>query len=435
MGALHSRQTATEGIHSSVAYIYADATARTTASGFVAGDVGKLCVQEDETRYFVLTSISPLTWTELTNEGGLYQLWTSSTFASSQNNLAPPNWTNSNYANISLNNTSGSTFNVTGLTNGIEGRIARLFNTGTGNISIPNESASSTAANRFTNAGGGTITIPVGSSVVYVYDALSSRWRHLHGNTAHLNLGTTTNTVAAGDDSRFNRNVETIFDVWYEVDQHRITTLEIGVFNIAVISTGVLNNASYPITDAIQRGLNIPITVRSSATANSGARWYTENLNMVLAGGSAQKSYVFVTRMIFAGVTSRRMIAGFNDATTITEPVDGIYFYYDGSTVVGKHSQNSNRSTTGTGYTLVADLEYEFRIETDGSTDITTFTVFEEGVQVWTDTVSSNEPALVARACGVAVILANATAAATNIAALSYIGFGTRQAYLAKTVG
>jgi hypothetical protein len=435
MGALHSRQTTTEGIHSSVAYSYADATARTTASGFVAADVGKICVQVDEDRYFVLNAITPV-WVEITNEGALYQLWTSSTFSSTQNNLAPTNWTSAQYANISLNNTSGSTFSVTGLTSGIEGRIARLFNTGTGSISIAHESGSSTAANRFTNAGGAAITLPVGSCAVYIYDAATSRWKHASGNAAHLNIGTTANTVAAGDDSRFVRNVETVFDVWHEVEMHRVTTLEMAPFNMAVILAGVLNSASYPITDTIQRGVNIPITVRSNtAVANQGARFYTENLNMVMAGGSYQKSYVFVARIMFAGISTRNMIAGFHDSVNQTEPVDGIYFYFNGTNIVGKHSSNSSRTATATSYVPTLDLEYEFRIETDGATNITTFIIFEEGAQVWTDTVSTNHPSLVARAVGVAVILTCSAAAITNIAALSYLAFGTRQAYLAKTLG
>ncbi len=41
----HSKQTAAEGIHIAHAYEYADATARNAATGFVAGDVGKIAKQ------------------------------------------------------------------------------------------------------------------------------------------------------------------------------------------------------------------------------------------------------------------------------------------------------------------------------------------------------------------------------------------------------
>ena len=61
----HSTQTVTDGIHISHAYEYANAAARTGASGFVAGDVGKLAKQTDTLTWWVLVDTSP-TWKELT---------------------------------------------------------------------------------------------------------------------------------------------------------------------------------------------------------------------------------------------------------------------------------------------------------------------------------------------------------------------------------
>lgn len=65
MSGQHSKQTAADGIHILQAYEYADAAARTGASGFVAGDVGKVAKQIDDDTYFILTATTP-TWKEIT---------------------------------------------------------------------------------------------------------------------------------------------------------------------------------------------------------------------------------------------------------------------------------------------------------------------------------------------------------------------------------
>lgn len=59
----HQNATVNHVIHN---YTYADATARTSAGGFVAGDVGKVAKQSDNNSYWVLTATTP-TWQELTN--------------------------------------------------------------------------------------------------------------------------------------------------------------------------------------------------------------------------------------------------------------------------------------------------------------------------------------------------------------------------------
>lgn len=58
----HSEQTAIHRIHN---YEYADATERTAATGFVAGDVGKVAFQTDTGSFWALVAITP-TWVELT---------------------------------------------------------------------------------------------------------------------------------------------------------------------------------------------------------------------------------------------------------------------------------------------------------------------------------------------------------------------------------
>lgn len=57
------------GIHVIHAYEYANAAARTGATGFVSDDLGKVAWQQDDDTFWVLTAVTP-TWSELTGGGG-----------------------------------------------------------------------------------------------------------------------------------------------------------------------------------------------------------------------------------------------------------------------------------------------------------------------------------------------------------------------------
>jgi hypothetical protein len=439
MGALHSRQTPAEGVHTAIAYTYANAAARMGAVGFVTDDLGKLAWQQDDNTFWVLSATAPA-WVELTASSILVPGTVSAlSLATSQNNLNPASWTDITRQTIFISSTTN--INVTGLAAGQDGRIVRIVNVGSFNITLANESGSSTASNRFTLPASASVIIPPGAGFTLIYYGATLRWRATAGNASALNVGTTVNTVAAGDDPRFVKNAETPYDVWYDFEPHRITTLHGRPFVSAAISTGVLNNASFPITDLLQEGRNVVATVRSSATANSGWRWYTENVEMVLFGGAQQQRYVFVARVwIDSLLTNRTIRLGFHDATTSADAVDGVYIEFTGGVFQGKSAANSVRSTTATSHVPIISNWYTVMIETTlDPSDEVTFTVIDEtggqaGV-IWTDTLTTNLPNLVARGVGVAAVFTHALASAANIGALAYIGFGTRAAYIQKTQG
>ena len=58
-----------EDIHVPYAWSYADTAAREGATGFAAGDVGKLALQEDDNSLWMLTAITP-TWESVADAGG-----------------------------------------------------------------------------------------------------------------------------------------------------------------------------------------------------------------------------------------------------------------------------------------------------------------------------------------------------------------------------
>jgi len=86
--------------------------------------------------------------------------------------------------------TSDATWSITGLAGGTVGRIVMLANVGSNALLIPNEDASSTAANRFAVGSSGPVLIAPGMTVAFQYDNTSSRWRPLHsaGLSGYLDL-------------------------------------------------------------------------------------------------------------------------------------------------------------------------------------------------------------------------------------------------------
>lgn len=71
---------------------------------------------------------------------------------------------------------------LTGIAGGVEGRLLILHNVGAQNLVLKDESASSTAANRFALTS--DITLPGDESTQIQYDSTSSRWRQISVSTA-----------------------------------------------------------------------------------------------------------------------------------------------------------------------------------------------------------------------------------------------------------
>jgi len=65
MSALHGEQTVSNGIHIIHSYEYADASARSAATGFTSADVGKVAKQTSNNSFWLLTNHSPITWNQI----------------------------------------------------------------------------------------------------------------------------------------------------------------------------------------------------------------------------------------------------------------------------------------------------------------------------------------------------------------------------------
>jgi hypothetical protein len=66
---------------------------------------------------------------------------------------------------------------VTGMVSAADGTVRLIWNVGAQSIILANESASSTAANRFTTSTAASLTVTANKCALCVYDLASTRWR------------------------------------------------------------------------------------------------------------------------------------------------------------------------------------------------------------------------------------------------------------------
>lgn len=432
------------GVHSFKAFSYGSLGGRLTASGLTSEDVGKIARQAGPVSYYILDTTS--SWIEITNTEIIIPGFTSSVLSTTSiNDYNPAGWS-SNALHYIQHTATVVSASISGMVSGSDGRHLYILSTGStsmSRINILHNTASSAAANRFMLPEGQSFNIPRGSGAKFLYNNSLQKWISTQGGSALLNsVGSSSGTCAAGNDSRFAKNGLTYFDVWHEMNPHRTSTLHMDPFIMAVIGTGVFQNASYAITDSMADGTNLPLTIRNNGvTANSGARLYTENLNLVCFSGLYQNTYSAVARMQMAVVSAAPTVRwGFHDATNFNDAVDGLYIEFSAGVFKGKSSTNSVRSTTATTFTPTVGTWYVLSIDCDGF-DSVTFTIQNplNDLDGWSDFLAlstpDNIPELIARAFGVTFIGTNSAGSAANICAVSYLGFGSTNAAIVKQTG
>jgi len=109
----------------------------------------------------------------LTSELILSGVITPSQITSNQNNYSPTGLATASFLRLS----SDASRDITGIALGIEGKTLLIHNIGAQNIVLKDESASSTAANRFALIS--DLTLIADSCCILQYDSASSRWRAL----------------------------------------------------------------------------------------------------------------------------------------------------------------------------------------------------------------------------------------------------------------
>lgn len=219
-----------------------------------------------------------------------------------------------------------------------------------------------------------------------------------------------------------------LYDEWDETN-FGVGGATVPPFAGAAVSTGTSNTA---IPAASLNGKNWNgVFLRSSTTANGGYRYQTTSLVAMYFGKKSAKWVgTWRHRTQFTGVLGR---AGFHDATTSADAVDGAYFEINGNVASAKTASNSVRTTAGSTYTLALDLDYTFDVEVNEAGTAARYRIYENGgaAAVYDVTITTNIPNTSARTFGAGVIFTEASTTALDMIILYYMGFGTINGYLA----
>lgn len=133
-------------------------------------------------------------------------------------------------------------------------------------------------------------------------------------------------------------------------------------------------------------------------TAGNGGGKIVLGATSLILTGREKTTIVFQTA---ADQSTVNRYMGFHDATTVSEPVDGVYCqiaYADTHAVLtGKTAAASTRSTTDTSYNLDNSTWYRLVVELNADATLATYTLYadDSNTVLWTDTLDSNIPTAV----------------------------------------
>lgn len=164
-------QISKEDSSGTASVVFSNAFSGRAEFGLVESDAFKLKVSNDGSAFIEALAIDQATGNAALSRGfALTGVISPSQLTSNQDNYNPAGIASASVLNLS----SDALRSVSGLAGGEEGRIVSIVNTGSQIISLLNESASSTAANRF--ALGGDVAINAKQAALLRYDSAAARW-------------------------------------------------------------------------------------------------------------------------------------------------------------------------------------------------------------------------------------------------------------------
>jgi len=244
-----------------------------------------------------------------------------------------------------------ATRNITGLTGGADGRIIGIINVNATNaLVLKNESASSSAANRFSI--GADITLSAGQGATFCYDSTSSRWRPLTGS------GT---AGGGGGSNTVTRRTITAADTVISTDNGNIVEATSGTFSLAFTAAATLANGFWTIISNSGTG-DVTLDPNGAETIDGLTTYilYPGGSVLVQCNGTSFESYL---------LTSMRK--QFDSTGTWTKPGCGtialVQAWGAGGGAGRSASANDSGGGGGGGY-----KEYHFPLSALGTTETAT---------------------------------------------------------------
>lgn len=248
--------------------------------------------------------------------------------ASDQNDYNPTNFSSCTFLNVAPT----ASIKITGLVPGNTDRYLVITNTATDYLLIlERESASSSAANRFTwSPVSAWLFLMPGDSFTFIYDSTLSRW------------------VLIGGSAAFNNQFHNYSDC------HGAS-----VYGTSVTGTGASFQAGTYLVNSTEKPKGI-IQVDTGTTA-TGRAYYGDNVanNTVPAQGSALYLVRLAVETLSDATNRYQVIAGFHDALGGTNVTDGVYWKYDdASAAVWRRCAAAASTRTETSATPTVDTNY-----------------------------------------------------------------------------
>jgi hypothetical protein len=160
------------------------------------------------------------------------------------------------------------------------------------------------------------------------------------------------------------------------------------------------------------------VTLTSSTSANSGYAYALGTSSFLLAGTE-------VTEFIFQVVTTANTTArlGFQDSNNSTAPTDGAWVNIAATTLDGRTASNTTSSTTGTNYTITASVWYRAKVVVNSDATQVDFYLYTcaDGVQVWTNNLTTNIPTAAGRETGQSAMATNSGTTALELVDLDFM--------------
>jgi hypothetical protein len=173
--------------------------------GLVGSDAFKLKVSPDGSAWADALSIDQTTGNLALPRGvALSGVIAPPQITANQNDFNPASLASAAVMQLS----SDAARNITGLAAGADGRIISIINVGSQTITLVNESASSTAANRLTF--GADLTLLPRQAAILRYDGTTSRWQAISGAMGLLAAANNLSDVASKPAARVNLGVRDV---------------------------------------------------------------------------------------------------------------------------------------------------------------------------------------------------------------------------------
>jgi hypothetical protein len=254
--------------------------------------------------------------------------------ATNQNDYSPTGWNDADPNKATtININAGASIKITGLAGGVAGRLAILKNSSTDRLIIlEDESASSTAANRF-DFRNPIFLLPNGSATL-LYDGVDSRWQ----------------PIATSGGIGFGAFFDTYDDFIGAVSTFTTTATEIGRYAGIGAGTGAGGGISNYLINTTEKPLGVYRIITGTTNTGRAILGSTDGSSVIPANGQAMFLCRMAVETLSDATNEYQIFAGFQDSVGTTNVTDGVYWIYNrvASTAwQGATANNSTRTTTG----------------------------------------------------------------------------------------